>query len=160
MSQEKKGIASLTDKQLLTAIRAILSSEAASAEESSVSSDATAASIGHVILHIVAAIPDIVAEVIAEGDLTDVVQDIILDIGKEIVLHIIVDLVLDVILRPVDPKVVNTGEFGAILRERVAHARVAAALATEQTKAPSSRELAALRKILLRSKGASTEDEK
>lgn len=153
---EKRRPPNLTEKQLLTAIRAILSSEAA-AEEATLSSEATAASVGHVILHIVAAIPDIVAEVIAEGDLSDVILDIVADIGKEIVLHVIVDLVLDIMLRPVDPKVINTGEFGAVLRERVAHARVAAALATEQTKAPSARELAALRQILLRSKGGEEE---
>jgi hypothetical protein len=157
---------SLTDQQLLQAIRAIVQRQQSGGSGTSSSSgtvteesigDIIGDILGEIVVHVVGAAPDIILEVVTEGvpdvgDLADIVGDIVLDIGKEVVIHLIVDVILDLSLRPIDPQTLKDKGITAVAMERLAHAKLALELASQRTPAPSSRELAALRKILLQAK--------
>jgi hypothetical protein len=162
---KERAAGSLTDQQLLQAIRAIVQRQQSGSGTSSSSGTVTEDSIGDIIgdilgeivVHVVGAVPDIVIEVVTEGvpdvgDLADVVGDIIFDVGKEVVIHLIVDVILDLSLRPIDPQTLKDKGITGVAMERLAHAKLALELASQRTPAPSSRELAALRKILLEAK--------
>jgi hypothetical protein len=155
----------LTDKQLLDALRSLLQQSGGKGSSFSSSSQQAEISvgdlIGEVVLHVIGAIPDIVVEVVTDGipdvaEIADWVGELVLDIGKEVVIHLIVDVILDLAIRPVDPGSLQTGGIISVAQERFAHARMALDLASQRTPAPSSRELAALRKILLQAKSKST----
>ncbi|MEP6717031.1 MAG: hypothetical protein ABJC09_15785 [Terriglobia bacterium] len=164
MAQEKGASGKLTDEQLIQVISKLLSARGGSQGGATTSAGGTAEIsvgdiLGEIVLHVAGAGIDIIAEIVTEGipdvgDLGDIVGELILDIGKEVIIHIIVDGILDVLLRPVDPRVIEGGDLAGVIQERIAHARVALEMAKTNTPAPSSRELAILRNVLLKSSAA------
>ena len=106
------------------------------------------------VTHSVGFIPDFVGEIVTEyseyGDAGNVIADVIGDIAKDVVAAVILDLVMDLSLRPIPPGAVSSGKLGEVLKERVARAKQVTEMATRQGAAPSSRELALVRRVLMK----------
>jgi hypothetical protein len=93
-------------------------------------------------------IPDIVNVV---GQWTNNLDNVVLEVAKEVVVHLAVHAILSLAYDPADPALVAKGELGAVIRDRVRRAKLQYEHATQQAPASSSRELIALREIILRS---------
>jgi len=163
MADKTNALKGLTDKQIADAIRLILAQDkkpgATTASAPSRVADISVGDvIGEIVLHVIGAIPDIVVEVVTEGVpdvdvVADVIGDIVFDVGKEIVVHVLVDLVLDIIMTPLQVDKGDSAGLRGALEQRVERAKRVIAMASPDQAAPSSRELADLRKLMLKSRG-------
>ncbi|MBS0262980.1 MAG: hypothetical protein JSS02_13630 [Planctomycetes bacterium] len=156
----------MSDKQIVDAVRLILASQSrsgsggpAGGSGSGVAEISVGDVLGEIVLHVVGAVPDIILEVVTEGVpdvdvVADVVGELVLDIGKEVIVHVIVDIIFDILAAPIHLKDLDSNGLRSALQQRVERAKRVVSLASPEQAAPSSRELADLRKAILKSRKA------
>ena len=83
------------------------------------------------------------------------IVDVVGHVLGDIVLEVVVDVLIDVLLRPIPPEGLKDPEqLRGELERRVIRAKRVVELASREGPAPSSRELAALRRMILKSRAA------
>jgi hypothetical protein len=156
----------ISDKQIVDAVRLILAKQnrsglsgTAGGSSPGVSEISVGDILGEIVLHVTGAITDIVVEVVTEGVpdvdvIADVIGELVLDIGKHVVVNIIVDIIFDILFVPLNVKQLGSDGLRSALQDRVERAKRVVALASPEQAAPSSRELADLRKAILKSRAS------
>ncbi len=158
MADKTNALKGLTDKQIADAIRLILAqdkklSATAASAASGVAEISVGDVVGEIILHVIGPWVDIVEDGIPDVDVVaDVIGEIVVDVARELVVHVLVDVVLDIITSPLQVDKGDSAGLRSALEQRVERAKRVIAMASPDQAAPSSRELADLRKLMLKSR--------